>query len=92
MGELFLSPVGLSLVTKLAPVRMASMLMGMWFLAMFAGNYLSGVLGTLWEKVPKETFFLLLSLNAFVAGCGMFAMLKPMKRAIGRWPGERADL
>jgi POT family proton-dependent oligopeptide transporter len=41
IGELFLSPVGLSLVTKLAPARMVSMLMGMWFLSSFAGNYLS---------------------------------------------------
>ena len=76
VGELYLSPVGLSLVTKLAPTRMASMLMGMWFLAMFAGNYLSGVLGMLWEKVPKETFFLMLSLIAFAAGCGMFAIVR----------------
>ncbi|MGD0232586.1 MAG: peptide MFS transporter [Syntrophorhabdales bacterium] len=92
VGELFLSPVGLSLVTKLAPPRMASMLMGMWFLAMFAGNYMSGVLGTFWEKMPKEAFFLMLSLIAFSSGCGMFAILKPIKRAIGRGPVEKADV
>jgi POT family proton-dependent oligopeptide transporter len=71
---------------------MASMLMGMWFLAMFAGNYLSGVLGMFWEKLPKETFFLMLSLIAFVAGCGMVAMLKPIKRGVGRGLGEKADV
>ena len=57
IGEIYLSPIGLSLVTKLAPVRMVSMLMGMWFLASFLGNYLSGYLGTFWEKAPKESFF-----------------------------------
>jgi len=57
-----LSPVALSLVTKLAPVRMVSMLMGMWFLSNFAGNYLAGYLGTFWERMPKQTFFIMLSL------------------------------
>jgi len=42
IGELYLSPVGLSLVTKVAPVRMVSMLMGVWLLASFFGNFLSG--------------------------------------------------
>jgi len=84
IGELYLSPVGLSLVTKLAPVRMVSMLMGMWFLSSFVGNYLCGFLGTYWEKMSKGGFFLLLSLVAFVAGFGMLAVLKPLKKAIGQ--------
>ncbi len=83
IGELFLSPVGLSLVTKLAPPRMVSMLMGMWFLSSFVGNYLSGYLGTFWEKMSKQEFFLILSLLAFGAGFGMFAILRPPKRALG---------
>ena len=41
-GELCLSPVGLSYVTKIAPVRFASLLMGAWFLANAAANYLGG--------------------------------------------------
>lgn len=83
IGELYLSPVGLSLVTKLAPARMVSMLMGMWFLSSFAGNVLSGQIGALWEKMSKEGFFMLLSALSFGAGFGMLAVLKPLKKAMG---------
>ncbi|MCG6534066.1 MAG: peptide MFS transporter [Syntrophales bacterium LBB04] len=92
VGELYLSPVGLSLVTKLAPARMVSMLMGMWFLSSFAGNYMAGYLGTFWEKMPKADFFLILSLLAFGAGLGMFAVLRPLKRAIGHELGKEPDV
>jgi POT family proton-dependent oligopeptide transporter len=92
IGELYLSPVGLSLVTKLAPARMVSMLMGMWFLSSFAGNYMAGYLGTFWEKMPKADFFLILSLLAFGAGLGMFAVLRPLKRAIGHGREKEADV
>ena len=44
VGELFLSPVGLSAVTKLAPARLASQTMGIWFLATSLGNLLAGLL------------------------------------------------
>ena len=90
VGELFLSPVGLSLVTKLAPARMISMLMGVWFLSSFAGNYMTGFLGTFWERMSKEAFFLMLSLLAFGAGIGMLAVLRPLKRAIGH--GQETDI
>jgi POT family proton-dependent oligopeptide transporter len=90
IGELYLSPVGLSLVTKLAPARMVSMLMGMWFLSSFAGNYLSGYIGTYWEKMSKEGFFILLSVLSFIAGLGMLAVLKPLKKAMGH--GKPADV
>ena len=83
IGELFLSPVGLSLVTKLAPARMVSMLMGMWFLSSFVGNYLSGYLGTFWGKMSKQDFFVILAMLAFGAGFGMLAVLRPLKKAIG---------
>lgn len=82
VGELYLSPVGLSLVTKLAPPRMVSMLMGMWFLSSFAGNYLCGYLGTFWEKMPKDAFFLLLAVISSAAGVCMLLVLKPLKRAM----------
>lgn len=84
VGEIYLSPIGLSLVTKLAPVKMVSMLMGMWLLSSFFGNYLSGYIGTFWEKMPKEYFFILLSTIAIGAGVGMLLMIKPLKRAMGR--------
>ncbi len=83
MGELYLSPVGLSLVTKLAPVRMVSMLMGVWFLSSFFGNYASGFLGSFWEKMSKESFFILLSAISIAAGLAILAIYKPLKKAIG---------
>ncbi len=47
MGELCLSPIGLSMVTKLAPLRMASLMMGAWFLFSAIANKVAGVVGSL---------------------------------------------
>jgi POT family proton-dependent oligopeptide transporter len=91
-GEIYLSPIGLSLVTKLAPARMVSMLMGVWFLASFFGNYLAGYIGTFWEKIPKETFFVLLFVISIAAGVGMLLLIKPLKRAIGREQEQIVDV
>ena len=87
LGEIYLSPVGLSLVTKIAPARIVSLMMGVWFLSSFFGNYLSGYLGTLWERMPKEHFFLLMSGLSFGAGMAFFALRVPLKRAMGRERG-----
>ncbi|MFA6317832.1 MAG: peptide MFS transporter [Elusimicrobiota bacterium] len=92
IGELYLSPVGLSLVTKVAPVRWVSMMMGMWFLSSFFGNYLSGYIGTFWEKMPKEHFFLMLTGLSLAAGAGIFAVLNPLKRAIGHGLKKAVDV
>ena len=82
LGEIYLSPIGLSLVTKIAPARIVSMMMGVWFLSSFFGNYLSGYLGTFWEKMPKENFFLLMFSLSFATGLAFFALLKPLQKAI----------
>jgi POT family proton-dependent oligopeptide transporter len=82
MGELYLSPVGLSFVTKIAPARMVSMLMGVWFLANFFGNYLSGYLGTYWEKMPHERFFSMLMALGIGAGAIMFLISRPVDRVV----------
>lgn len=81
LGELYLSPVGLSLVTKIAPVRVVSMMMGVFFLSNFGGSYLAGYIGTYWETMPKEMFFLILALLASAAGVAMLGVLGPLKRA-----------
>jgi POT family proton-dependent oligopeptide transporter len=60
LGELCLSPMGLSLVSKLSPPRITALMMGGFFLAISVGNKLSGVLSSLWEDIDqKENFFLL---------------------------------
>jgi POT family proton-dependent oligopeptide transporter len=84
LGELYLSPIGLSLVTKVAPARLVSMLMGMWFLSSFLGNFLSGYLGTFYEKMSRESFFFLLAALGVAAGLAIFALLIPLRKAIGQ--------
>ena len=83
LGELYLSPIGLSLVTKVAPARLVSMMMGMWFLSSFFGNYLSGYLGTYYEKISRGAFFAMLALLGVAAGAAIFALGKPLKNAVG---------
>ena len=83
LGELYLSPIGLSLVTKVAPARVVSMMMGVWYLSNFFGNYLTGYLGTYYEKMSKEAFFSMIGLLAVVAGLAIFALQKPLKNAVG---------
>ncbi len=92
LGEVYLSPIGLSLVTKIAPARIVSMMMGVWFLSSFFGNYLSGYLGTFWEKMPRENFFLLMFALSFAAGLAFFALLKPLQKAIGHDKQAAADV
>ena len=87
MGELYLSPIGLSLVTKVSPARIVSMMMGMWFVSSFAGNYLSGSLGTLYDDMSKQAFFLMLSAIGVGTGLAMWALNKPLKKALAAGGG-----
>lgn len=82
IGELYLSPVGLSLVTKVAPPRIVSMMMGVWFLSSFLGNYLSGFIGTFYSVVSKESFFLFLTVLGVGAGAAIWAFNRPLRRAM----------
>jgi POT family proton-dependent oligopeptide transporter len=82
-GELYLSPIGMSVVTKLAPARMVSMLMGMWLLSSFFGNYLSGILGGYYDVISKDAFFTLMTVLAVSAGFVFFAANRPLKRIMG---------
>ena len=84
LGELYLAPAGYALVSKVAPARLVSMLMGMWFLGNFAGNYLAGYIGTLYERMSREAFFSMLLLLPLVAGGAIGALSVPLKRAVGR--------
>ncbi len=77
IGELLLSPMGLSLVSKLSPVRITSLMMGGWFLATSIGNKLSGVLATLWDGYEnKANFFWLNFILLIIASVILFSMLK----------------
>jgi POT family proton-dependent oligopeptide transporter len=70
LGELCLSPVGLSMVSKLAPARFATMLMGLWLVTSFFGNFVAGAMGEIWDTKTPTDYFLL-----FVAGLGIAALI-----------------
>jgi proton-dependent oligopeptide transporter, POT family len=79
IGELYISPIGLSLVSKLAPVHMVSMLMGLWFATSFAGNFLAGYIGSLWSGMDKIIFFLMIAGIAAIAGLLILAFERPLR-------------
>jgi POT family proton-dependent oligopeptide transporter len=82
IGELYLSPIGLSLVSKVAPARIVSLMMGFWFFSSFLGNFLSGYIGIFYTRWPREAFFLLLTALGVGAGVAMLTLKKPMSAAI----------
>ncbi|HEX5736486.1 MAG TPA: peptide MFS transporter [Blastocatellia bacterium] len=81
LGELMLSPMGLSLVSKVAPVRMRGLMMGGWFVATAIGNKLTQI-GELWDDWLHSTFWLLLSIAALVMAFVLLMLLKPLKKAM----------
>jgi proton-dependent oligopeptide transporter, POT family len=83
VGELYLSPIGLSLVTKAAPARMVSLMMGIWFISSFFGGLGSGVLGVFYTKGHEERFFIFMCIIGVATGFAMWAFNKPIKRALG---------
>lgn len=83
VGELCLSPMGLSLVSKLAPPRLAALMMGGWMLSTSIGNKLSGVLASLWDTYEnKQWFFAVNCVIVLVAALSIFLMLKWLSKII----------
>jgi len=83
IGELCLSPMGLSLVSKLSPPRLTSLMMGGWFLSVSIGNKLSGILSGLWEQYPdKSDFFLTNFFIVIVPAIALFLLLKWLNRVM----------
>ena len=88
IGELFLSPMGLSMVSKLSPPRLTALMMGGWFLATSIGNKLSGVLSSLWDGYEnKENFFYVNFILLGAAALLMFAMLKWLNKIFKDYAG-----
>jgi len=82
IGELFLSPVGLSLVTKVAPRHILSMMMGVWLATSFVGGFLAGWIGSFWSRMEKPEFFLMVAAIAALAGVVIFACRWPLRGAL----------
>jgi POT family proton-dependent oligopeptide transporter len=81
LGELMLSPMGLSLVSKVAPIRMRGLLMGGWFVATAIGNKLTAI-GVYWSIWKHSSFFIVLGGMAFVMAFVLLFLLRPLKKAM----------
>ena len=81
LGELMLSPMGLSLVSRVAPLRFRGLLMGGWFVATAIGSKLTAI-GVYWEIWRQSNFFLVLGLMALVMAGVLSVLLKPLKKAM----------
>jgi proton-dependent oligopeptide transporter, POT family len=83
LGELSLSPVGLSAMTKLAPERVAGLMMGVWFLSISIGDYLAGQAASLYESLTVPTLFGQVALYTFIAAIVLALLIKPTVRLMG---------
>jgi POT family proton-dependent oligopeptide transporter len=81
LGELMLSPMGLSLVSKVAPLRMRGLMMGGWFAATAIGNKLTGV-AKYWDLWSHANFFIVIASLAFFMAVVLFVLLRPLKKAM----------
>ena len=79
IGELYLSPIGLSLVSKVSPTRIVSMMMGVWLATSFTGNFIAGWLGSFWSSMDKMMFFLMIAGIATLAGAAILAFDRPLR-------------
>jgi POT family proton-dependent oligopeptide transporter len=87
LGELFVIPVGLTLVESLAPVRFASMAMGGWYIAKFLGSLLAGIMGAYWLVIPPSAFFALGMASTIIAAISLFVMARYVSCGSGEGRG-----
>jgi POT family proton-dependent oligopeptide transporter len=83
LGELCLSPVGLSVVTKLAPVRIVGIMMGVWFLSNAAGNKIAGSAAGFFSTTPLTTLFGVVGAITLGSALLLFCLIKPIRRLMG---------
>jgi POT family proton-dependent oligopeptide transporter len=78
-----LSPVGLSTVTKLAPARVTSLMMGVWFLASAVGNYIGGRVAGLYETLSLPMLFGIVAAIPIAAGIVLLLLVPAIRRLMG---------
>jgi POT family proton-dependent oligopeptide transporter len=83
LGELCISPVGLSAVTKLAPLRIVGLMMGVWFLSNAFGNKLAGWAAGFFSSMPLNLLFAYVTTALLIAAAVMFVLVKPSKQLMG---------
>ncbi|HYO76455.1 MAG TPA: MFS transporter, partial [Thermoanaerobaculia bacterium] len=81
LGELMLSPMGLSLVSQVATLRWRGLMMGGWFLATAIGNKLTAI-GNYWDLWSHSQFFIILASMALFMAVVLAVLLKPLKKAM----------
>ena len=90
VSELFLSPIGLSLVSKLAPARTTALMMGGWFLSTSLGGKAAGIMASYWDTFTNKTmFFLFLVIIAFIGGILIFARIKSLDAIVTAKTGSK---
>lgn len=77
VGELCLSPIGLSMVSKLSPARLTALLMGAWFISTSIGNKLSGVIASLWDQYDDKSSFFMLNFYLMMGATLILIVLLP---------------
>jgi POT family proton-dependent oligopeptide transporter len=83
ISELFLSPVGLSLVSKVAPKRITALMMGGFFLTTSLGGKIAGVMASKWDKFDsKANFFLIGAVAALIAGALLLLIRKQLAEVV----------
>ena len=83
IAELFLSPIGISFVSKVAPPKYKGLMQGAWFAATAIGINLIGVVGYLWMRVPLATLWLILVVACLLSAGFMIAVMKRLEKASG---------
>lgn len=81
-GEVWLSAMGLSLVTQLAPRRIAARLVGLWFASVAVGNVLAGTFGLLWSRWPHHRYFALVAWCCLAGACVVLVRLRWLEKAL----------
>jgi POT family proton-dependent oligopeptide transporter len=82
-GELSLSPVGMSAMTKLSPARIGGLIMGVWYLSISIGNFAGGRISSLYGSMPLPTLFGVVGAFGLAASMVMFLLARPIKRLMG---------
>jgi len=83
VGELLISPIGLSMVSKLSPPRLTALMMGAWFLVNAIAGKVSGLMATFWDKFnDKSQYFMILFIAAMVSAVILFVMVKWLRNVV----------
>jgi POT family proton-dependent oligopeptide transporter len=84
VAELYLSPIGLSLVTKVAPASILSLMMGLWLATSFVGNLLAGWLGGFWSSMDRPDFFLMIAGVSALGAAAIWSVRSTLRSALER--------